>query len=70
MNLYILSKNTQITTGYHKIHKEECTRRPKEENTIKLGKFPCSVAAQSEARKYYNNVDGCSYCCKEIHLKK
>ena len=33
---YILNKNAQIDTGYHKIHKINCSRRPKEENIIKL----------------------------------
>ena len=68
--LYLLNKNAQIKTGEHKIHTHTCKRRPKYENIIELGEFYYARVAHCEASKYYSNVDGCKYCCSEIHLKK
>ncbi len=67
---YLLNKNVQISTGDHKIHKSNCKMKPKHCNIIELGEFYNSYVAQCEARKYYANIDGCKYCCNEIHLKK
>lgn len=67
---YILNKNSQIATGDHKIHTNECSRKPKRSNTIELGEFYDIKVAKCEARKYFFNVDGCKFCCNSIHLKK
>lgn len=70
MMLYIVNKNAQIRTGEHKVHTNECKKKPKYENIRELGKFCDSQRAICEAIKYYSVVDSCKYCCKEIHLKK
>ena len=70
MVLFLLNKNSQISTGEHKIHKKTCSKKPKYANTIELGEFYNAKVAQCEARKYYANINGCKYCCKEIYLKK
>lgn len=67
---YYVNKNAQIRTGEHKIHKKGCKRMPKWSNVIDLGDFEDSRVARCEACKYYHCIDGCEYCCKEIHLKK
>lgn len=67
---YLLNKNSQISTGDHKIHTSECPLQPKRENTIELGEFYDAKVAQCEARKYFYNVDGCDFCCRAIHLRK
>lgn len=67
--MYILNKNSQIATGEHKIHTSNCKRKPKEQNTIKIGEYYEPKAALYEAKKYFANVDGCAFCCASIHLK-
>lgn len=69
MEHFILNKNGQRNTEYHKIHTKECTRRPKEENCIDLGMCICPIEAKNRAKEYYQNVNGCKYCCKEIYYK-
>lgn len=66
MERFVLNKNAQIKTGARKIHKISCNRAPKKENAIELGECICPVAAQNKAKKYFENVSGCKYCCKEI----
>lgn len=70
MKNYILNKNVQMNKGYHKIHTKECKKGPKEENSIGLGNCICSIEAKSRAKEYYQNVNGCKYCCKEIFYNK
>ncbi len=67
---YIVNKNAQRGTDYHKIHKIDCKKRPKKENTIDLKECMCPMEAKSRANEYYANVNGCQYCCKEISYKK
>lgn len=67
---YLLNKNSQIATGDHKIHTSDCPMKPNKNNTIELGEFYNVKVAQCEAKKYFFNVDGCKFCCKEIHLRK
>ena len=69
-SMYILNKKARTSTKIHKIHRQNCKRRPKGKNIIYLEEKICPLAAQIEAKKYFENVDGCCYCCKEIHLKK
>lgn len=66
---YIVNKNTQIVTGYHKIHTINCPKRPKQENIIDLGECMCLIDAKSRARDFFEHVNGCKCCCKEIFYK-
>lgn len=65
-----VNKNAQIKTGDHIVHKSGCTRGPKNSNTKELGNFEDERVAFCEAAKYYASVNGCAYCCKNIHLKR
>ena len=67
-NFYYLNKNSQ-STGEHEIHKETCYRRPDAMNEIFLGYFYNASDAKKEAKRYFDNIDGCYYCCLEIHRK-
>ena len=67
---YIVNKNAQIGTGYHKIHTSDCSQRPKKENAIDLGECVCLIDAKSRAKDYYQQANGCKYCCREIFYKK
>lgn len=62
---YYVNKNAQ-SNGDHEVHLSTCSWLPDASNRIYLGDFDKSQDAL-EARKYYFQVDGCMYCCPEIH---
>lgn len=63
---FIMNKNSKLGTDCHKIHLIGCTKKPKEENTIKLGECICPIEAIRRAKEYYKNVKFCKHCCKEL----
>lgn len=65
---YYVNKNAQ-PTGEHEVHKSSCSWLPDAENRIYLGDYDKATDALKEAKKYYSNVDGCYYCCPEIHTR-
>jgi hypothetical protein len=68
MALFYVNKNPQIG-GEHEIHTSSCAWLPKPENRIILGEFIYCSDAIKEARKYYDDVDGCKFCCPACHKK-
>lgn len=68
MELYIVNRNAQ-PTGEHEVHTSSGEHAPSINNRINLGFFHNSSEAIREAKKYYNNVDGCFYCCPENHRR-
>ena len=68
MKNYYVNKNTQPTGG-HEIHIEYCYRLPNVMNRIYLGCLENSKEAVQKAENYYYDIDGCYYCCPEIHKK-
>ena len=64
--LYYVNKNAQAN-GDHEVHRPTCIWLPNEANRIYLGSFATSQEALRAARSYYSQVDGCAYCCPEIH---
>ncbi|KMY68665.1 hypothetical protein AAU61_03320 [Desulfocarbo indianensis] len=66
MALYFVNKNAQAN-GDHEVHTSDCQYLPKSENRIKLGHFSNCRDAVQEAKKYYNQVDGCYYCSSPCH---
>lgn len=68
MNHYYVNKNVQ-TTGEHEIHTYDCSYLPDANNRIYLGYFDGCKQAIQAAKKYYNNVDGCYYCCRLCHTR-
>ncbi len=63
---YFVNKNAQ-TTGEHEVHSEDCKYLPTSNNRLYLGYFDNCRDAIKEAYKYYDNVDGCYYCCSLCH---
>ncbi len=68
MARYYVNRNSQLT-GEHEVHKGTCHRMPKLQNRIYLGDFLDAKEAAREARRYFDNVDGCYYCASEAHKK-
>lgn len=65
---YYVNKNAQ-SKGEHEVHTGSCSYLPDADNRIYLGDFSNCKEAVKEARKYYDNVDGCYYCCNDCHTK-
>jgi hypothetical protein len=53
--------------GDHEVHRTGCNYLPKPENRRYLGEFSMCQAAVREARKYYDQVNGCYYCSNACH---
>lgn len=64
--LFYINRNEQLT-GEHEIHRENCVYLPEIENRLYLGYFYDPKQALLEAEKLYSKVDGCYWCCNEIH---
>lgn len=65
MRFYV-NKNAQ-SNGDHEVHRATCDWLPIPENRLYLGEFTSSWQAVQEAKKYYDQVNGCYYCCPETH---
>lgn len=63
---YYVNKNAQ-SNGDHEVHTKDCSWLPIADNRIYLGDFSSCHTAVSEAKKYYDDVDGCYYCCESCH---
>ena len=63
---YYVNKNPQ-DNGDHEVHKFGCFWLPKAENRIYLGSFANCKDAVKEAKKHYNNVNGCYHCSRACH---
>lgn len=68
MAYYYVNKNAQ-SSGEHEVHKSGCSFMPEEINRKYLGTFDSCSDAVKEAKKSYNTVDGCYYCCSDCHKK-
>ncbi|MTI59914.1 MAG: hypothetical protein FH762_08005 [Firmicutes bacterium] len=64
MTLYYVNRNAQ-PNGDHEVHKADCDYMPN--NKIYLGSFTNCRDAVKEAKKYYNQVNGCYFCSKSCH---
>ncbi len=68
MAQYYVNINAQ-SSGEHEVHTSSCNYLPLSENRIYLGSFDNCTSAVREAKKFYNNVDGCFYCCRPCHTR-
>lgn len=68
MKKYYVNK-TPNTTGEHEVHNDDCAHLPSDYNRVDLGYHSNSKSALEKAKMHYNNVDGCFWCCREIHTK-
>ena len=63
---YYVNMNAQAD-GTHEVHCRNCLWLPDAENRLYLGSFDNGKEAVKAAKKYYSDVDGCFYCCREAH---
>lgn len=68
MPRYYVNQRAQ-STGEHEVHKEGCTYLPEPQNRKDLGFHPDCHSAVREAKKTYDNVDGCFFCCNPCHTR-
>jgi hypothetical protein len=66
MTRYYVNDNAQ-RNGDHEVHALGCKWLPKKENREYLGDFNSCFLAVGEARKKYNQVNGCYHCSNECH---
>ena len=68
MAKYYVNDRAQ-STGEHEVHKEGCPFLPLVVSKTYLGEHSSCQLALIEAKKYYNNVDGCATCCRNCHTR-
>ncbi|BAX79765.1 hypothetical protein [Labilibaculum antarcticum] len=66
MASYYVNKNAQAN-GDHEVHESGCSYLPNPENRKDLGYFTNCKDAVTEAKKTYNQANGCYYCSKACH---
>lgn len=68
MKNYYVNKNAQ-DNGDHEVHEEDCRYLPSYSNRKDLGKHANCKSAVTEAKRTYDNVDGCYHCSNSCHKK-
>lgn len=63
---YYVNKQAQ-PNGDHEVHKDGCGWMPLGVNKKELGEYYSCEAAVTEAKKSYDQVNGCYYCCYACH---
>ena len=53
--------------SYYEVHKQDCDYLPSEENRLYLGSFNTCHDAVKEAKKHYQQSNGCFFCSRECH---
>ncbi len=66
MARYYVNQNAQAN-GDHEVHRSGCSFMPDTDNRTYLGDFSTCSPAVREARKHYNQVNGCYYCSEVCH---
>lgn len=66
MSRYYVNDNAQ-SNGDHEVHKSGCDYMPQDRNRTFLGNHSHCMFAVQEARKHYNQVNGCYYFSNSCH---
>ena len=66
MDDYFVNRNAQ-SNGDHEVHKTGCYWLTLITSPLNLGKFYGCASAVVEARKHYNQVNGCVHCSEACH---
>ena len=66
MASYYVNDNAQ-DNGDHEVHRWGCSWLPLAQNRTYLGEFSSCAPAVRAARRIYNQVNGCYYCCRACH---
>lgn len=61
--------DTAQRTGEHEVHTNTCAYYSIIQRKTYLGFFSTCKEAMAEARKKYDDVDGCASCCPACHTK-
>jgi len=69
MPSYCVNKNAQPESGDHEVHDLASTQNclPAVENQLGLGYHPDCDSAVEEAKKHYDDVNGCFRCANPCH---
>lgn len=67
MNSYYVNKNAQPNSNDHEVHAAGCAFFPNWENVTPLGNFESCGPAVREAKKHFDDTNGCYYCCNACH---
>lgn len=68
MGLYFVSK-FPLSNGKYEMHEASCRNLPSKDRLMSLGSFKDCIHAMKEAKKYFQNTDGCLLCCRRCHKK-
>ena len=68
MARYYVNRNAQ-PNGDHEVHEFSCYWLPEPENRQYLGEFTSCFPAVTEARRYYQQVNGCKHCALPCHTQ-
>ena len=68
MAMYYVNKNAQ-SNGDHEVHNSDCNYLPESQNLLRLGDFSTCRPAVEEAKKYYDQCNGCAYCTAACHTQ-
>lgn len=66
MPRYYVNKNAQ-DSGDHEVHTTGCSHMPDLDNCYYLGIYTNCRPAVRAASHYFDQVDGCFYCCNECN---
>lgn len=66
MASYYVNKQAQ-TNGDHEVHTSTCSFLPSKENRLYLGEFDSCQPAVEEAKKHFEQSNGCASCSSECH---
>ncbi len=66
MSRYYVNRNAQ-SNGDHEVHTIGCSFMPEADNRIYLADYSHCQQAVREAKKHFNQVNGCFYCSRECH---
>lgn len=64
---YVNNDQTNNPGQHHEVHTEEHAKELKILNKTLLGFFFSCDDAIKEARKLYDDADGCAICCPQCH---
>ena len=65
--LYYVNNKEQSKSGKHQVHHLDCEWFDDVKNARRLGSHESCHSAVKEAKKIYDNVDGCKHCSPECH---
>ena len=66
MDRYFVNKEKQ-SNGDNEVHKEGCSKMPRDEHRKFLGVFNRCSDAVREAKKEFSSANGCKVCIPDCH---